>query len=525
MKAGSYDKISLFGLRPVELLALVPGVDGYYRWFTFGDELDIDQITQRTKHDVCECAWIDGLGRQLKLRSPALDEFKQHLDSLDASTLNMESCMLKEFLLNMIMNDTPRARFVKEGGNEQDLPIPVFSSITPHSSVQFLLHVMLMCGSYNTELDLRECCTMRESLVIAKLIGNKNDEESLKKYVDDMVKLTIDKVCTRQPISLRKLEDYLIAASNLFESVILRDELPSTDLPPCILTELLNDKAEELAKFWTTVKDDHLEAIYEVLPNNMPVPTKANIQSCTKSHHAMWDTSPTEAFVKSVEQSQSSYEEQLLAVTIAVRAIQKYTNEFGAGACTYTKGEIVHGVPGAGKSHVISYITLVALSLALRVMTTAIMGVRANAFGGMHFHMLLCLPTKTTCTPYRLAEISISKLHRKQNINLLHCLLTVDILIIDECGMLSAHQLSILAIILRKLWHVCTPFGGVLVFGTMDHAQFGAINGLPFLLSTHLITDFTLVGLKHAVRVAGDPELQKLQKTTRVNLWWLIENQ
>jgi hypothetical protein len=199
-------------------------VDGYYRWFTFGNELDIDQITQRTKHDVCECAWIDGLGRQLKLRSPALDEFKQHLDSLDASTLNMESCMLKEFLLNMITNDTPRARFVKEGDNEQDLPIPVFSSITPHSSVQFLLHVMLMCGSYNTELDLRECCTMRESLVIAKLIGNKTDEASLKKYVDDMVKLTIDKVCTRQPISLRKLEDYLIAASNLFESVILRDE-------------------------------------------------------------------------------------------------------------------------------------------------------------------------------------------------------------------------------------------------------------------------------------------------------------
>ena len=184
---------------------------------------------------------------------------------------------------------------------------------------------------------------------------------SLKKYVDDMVKLTIDKVCTRQPISLRNLEDYLIAASNLFESVILCDELPSTDLPPCILTELLNDKAEELAKFWTTVKDDHLEAIYEVLPNNMPVPTKANIQSCTKSHHAMWDTSPTEAFVKSVEQSQSSYQEQLLAVTIAVRVIQKYTNEFGAGASTYTKGEIVHGVPGSGKSHVISYITLVAL--------------------------------------------------------------------------------------------------------------------------------------------------------------------
>ena len=117
---------------------------------------------------------------------------------------------MKEFLLDMIMNDTIRARFVKEGGSEKDLPIPVFSSITPHSSVQFLLHVILMCVSYTTELDLIESYTMRESLVIAKLIGNKTDEASLKKYVDDMVKVTIDQVCTRQPISLRKLEDYLI---------------------------------------------------------------------------------------------------------------------------------------------------------------------------------------------------------------------------------------------------------------------------------------------------------------------------
>ena len=91
--------------------------------------------------------------------------------------------------------------------------------------------------------------------------------------------------------------------------------------------------------------------------------------------------------------------------------------------------------------------------------------------------------------------------------------------------MLSAQQLSILDIILRKLWHVRTPFGGVLVFGTMDHAQFSAINGLPFLLSTHLLTDFTLVGLKHSMRATDDPELQKLQNMTRVNPWWLIENQ
>ena len=108
------------------------------------------------------------------------------------------------------------------------------------------------------------------------------------------------------------------------------------------------------------------------------------------------------------------------------------------GACTCTKGDIDHGVPKAGKSHVISYITLVALSFALRMMTTAIMGVRANAFGDTHLHILLYLPIKTTYTPYRLAEIAIGKLHQKKNITLMYCLLTFHDLSIDECGMLSA---------------------------------------------------------------------------------------
>ena len=71
-----------------------------------------------------------------------------------------------------------------DDSNERDLPIPVFSSITPHSSILFLLHLMLMCGQYETELDLKECRTMRESLVKAKLIGPETDEESLRQYSD-----------------------------------------------------------------------------------------------------------------------------------------------------------------------------------------------------------------------------------------------------------------------------------------------------------------------------------------------------
>ena len=52
-------------------------------------------------------------------------------------------------------------RFIYDDrAEEKDLFIPIFSSITPHHPVKFLLHVMLMCGKYDTELDVRNHITM-----------------------------------------------------------------------------------------------------------------------------------------------------------------------------------------------------------------------------------------------------------------------------------------------------------------------------------------------------------------------------
>ena len=263
-------------------------------------------------------------------------------------------------------------------------------------------------------------------------------------------------------------------------------------------------------------KSDYLNAIYDTLPTSMPVPDKEEVKSCNRKRPVVWETSPLNAFVKSHRQSDRSYNEQNLAVGIGVRLLEKYCQQFGDAAVTFTKGEIIHRVPGLGKLHVISYLSLVALSMGLRLMTTALMGVRANAFGGIHLHRLLCLSTKTNTSAHRLAELSVDKLHQKRNIQMLHILLTMDVLVIDECGMLSAEQFSVLDLVLRKFQHVSTPFGGVLIFGTMDHAQFRAINGLLFLLSTHIMTSFILVGLRHSVRAAGDFLFQKLQDLTQI---------
>lgn len=81
-------------------------------------------------------------------------------------------------------------------------------------------------------------------------------------------------------------------------------------------------------------------------------------------------------------------------------------------------------------------------------------------------------------------------------------------LLLDECGQLSSQQLSIMDIVLRHLRENDMPFGGLLIFGSFDHKQLGTIDGLPFLLNQHIVSDFTVVKLEKSVRAAEDAILQ-----------------
>ena len=96
-------------------------------------------------------------------------------------------------------------------------------------------------------------------------------------------------------------------------------------------------------------------------------------------------------FLKFNAQSNESYNEQCLAVQVGVKAINKYSKQFGVKASTATRGEIIHGFPGSGKTHVIKYLLLYAMMQGLNTMITALMGTRANALGGIHIHRLFGL--------------------------------------------------------------------------------------------------------------------------------------
>ena len=139
-------------------------------------------------------------------------------------------------------------------------------------------------------------------------------------------------------------------------------------------------------------------------------------------------------------------------------------------------------------------------------------------------HKLFPFPVNdnSTSQPFKSAEYALQKINRQ--IKILHALLTLDVIFFDELSQISAQQLSAIGIVLRKVRDSQTPFGGVLILGTMDHTQIQPINQLPFLTSSLVLTCFNAIELQHLVRAHQDLEFQRIQQITRMNPFELSQD-
>jgi hypothetical protein len=99
----------------------------------------------------------------------------------------------------------------------------------------------------------------------------------------------------------------------------------------------------------------------------------------------------------------------------------------------------------------------------------------------------------------------------------LNTLLTLDVLLCDEMGQVSAEFLSIIDIIMRRLRSNNIFLGGLLIICTLDHTQIQLVKGRPFLTSTHIIPCFKMVSFVNSIRASGDAAFQKIQELARFN--------
>ncbi len=83
----------------------------------------------------------------------------------------------------------------------------------------------MVCGSFEAELDLIRTSSLRKSLFVAKLIGIKIDEPSLQVYSNKLLLHVINDILPSQPVSMRRIDGYIVAAKNLFDCVLFRNNI------------------------------------------------------------------------------------------------------------------------------------------------------------------------------------------------------------------------------------------------------------------------------------------------------------
>ena len=131
------------------------------------------------------------------------------------------------------------------------------------------------------------------------------------------------------------------------------------------------------------------------------LPKREDILGATKSQPLVWD--PLRVLKKSPKQSQSSFEKQQFALKLGLNAVNKYSTQFSNNMST--KGVLINGAPGAGKSFVLQALGLYGMTMGLCVMSTSIVGVRANALGGYHLHRLMKWDVGKSGNLFCLAEV------------------------------------------------------------------------------------------------------------------------
>ena len=140
---------------------------------------------------------------------------------------------------------------------------------------------------------------------------------------------------------------------------------------------------------------------------------------------------------------------------------------------------------------------------------------RARRLGGEHIHLLFGLPVtrEHACTISVLAEQTLFRL--KSTPIRLAALQRLDVLFIEEIGLISAETFAVLDVVLRHIRDNPVPMGGVLLIASGDPRQLTPISGSPIWSSYHLICSFSVHSLKHYVRAQRDSNLQTLLELLR----------
>ncbi len=237
---------------------------------------------------------------------------------------------------------------------------------------------------------------------------------------------------------------FIPLVQKLLDDIIIRNEF-SANKHPHMLAGLQSSLTYKFNEFWKDNMRKQLQSIYKDVQNMQSIPPREEVERVTRYNHCDWN--PTEIIAQYDQQIDASYQEQVFAINVFKSTINKYINppSIDATLMTHTKGVIIRGGPGTGKTYIAKLPVLYAICSGMKIISTSILGIRASNHGGTHLQSLFCwTPQKHESTPYKSALLALNRILRKPLLR--HIILALDALFIDKIGTLSNKQLAVLDI-------------------------------------------------------------------------------
>ena len=356
---------------------------------------------------------------------------------------------------------------------------------------EFIMHILLSMGRFHAEREILSQPSLRDSFKNAKIMGTETDDESLILYSNGHVNNFFHKQLVRYPNGQRIIDSWIIHSGDLFDSIIVDNEMPMTEMPAAQLPALLLERDNIFESFKNGLTSDVIRtATREIGDANerCNVPSFEDLSSAALDNPLDWD--PVTNFRRSPEQSNASFEEQKHAIKTCVESIDKYLSVMSTEC---VKNAIIAGFPGGGKTFVMMCCVIYARSKGLTVITIAMMSHRAIQLGSIHWHKLLCVPVDrlNNMSTYRQTEIAINKmeLHHPMHLKFLK---SIDVLATDEIGQSSSEFDNVCDNIIRIICAANVHKANKLVIGTYDPTQLQPARGFPFLVSPNIISCYKL---------------------------------
>ena len=171
------DSTSSFNIRPPELL-FFNDLQTYCECFvSVGKEkcsYDVDVAMQK---------WFDGLSRRIMLRSSSIDKAVQFVVERSSQGCNEADVMLQSVFRPIRREDEGFwNRYVK--ATPADQTVSVISFVKPWERAQFVYHLCLSLGRYDTEMDVFSRGSLREAFFRRRFTTFGNGHHSAIAFVD-----------------------------------------------------------------------------------------------------------------------------------------------------------------------------------------------------------------------------------------------------------------------------------------------------------------------------------------------------